>query len=339
MMLWLVILIRVVANPAANVFQKLLTREGATPLGVICMSHVLLSAACLPILGVLGLGLVDIPGGDPEADGTAATLESFPRSFEFWWNIATCAGLAVACNTLLVYALRLGDLSLLGPINAYKSVVSLLPSLILLGEFPDVATLGGIALIVAGSVLIVGHDGGRGAGAEQRAPSRFDRLRIGARLAALVRSPGARYRIAALVVSATEAAFLKRAVLASTPITAFAWWSILGAAAAGAAWFFLRPATEGNEAPRQPTTPRITNQTAKLYVYLTIATGLMQYCTIKAIAEFEVGPLLALFQISTLLSVFFGYRYFAEPHFLRRLLGSAIMVAGAAVIVVCRQRS
>jgi len=338
MMLWLVILIRVVANPAANVLQKLLTRAGATPLGVIFMSHVLLSAACLPILGVLGLGLFDDSGSAPDNDVVATTFEILPRSFEFWWNIATCAVLAVACNTLLVYALRLGDLSLLGPINAYKSVVSLLPSLILLGEFPDVSTLGGIALIVAGSVLIVGHDGGRGAVAEPRA-SRFDRLRIGARLASLLRSPGARYRIAALVLSATEAAFLKRAVLASTPITAFAWWSILGAAAAGAAWFFLRPATEGNEPPRQPTTPRITNQTAKLYVYLTIATGLMQYCTIKAIADFEVGPLLALFQVSTLLSVFFGYRYFAEPHFLRRLLGSAIMVAGAAVIVVCRQRS
>jgi len=35
MTLWLLILVRIVANPAANVLQKLLTRDGASPLGVI----------------------------------------------------------------------------------------------------------------------------------------------------------------------------------------------------------------------------------------------------------------------------------------------------------------
>lgn len=208
-------------------------------------------------------------------------------------------------------------MSLLGPVNSYKAVVSLLPSLILLGEFPGPAALGGIGLIVAGSVILAG-DGG-------------PRLGFGARLRTLGRSPGVRFRIGALLVSATEAAFLKRAVLAATPTAAFAWWSIMGAAAACAAWLVARPAGERVEAPR-----RRSELTTTRYVYLTIATGLMQYCTIAAIARFEVGPLLALFQISTILSVFLGNRYFAEPHFARRLIGSAIMVAGAAAIVVYR---
>lgn len=300
MTLWLLILVRIVANPAANVLQKLLARDGASPLGVIFATHLLLTAACLPLV----------------------LLEPLPGRADFWWNIGISALLAVACNTLLVYALRLGDLSLLGPINAYKAVVSLVPSLFLLGELPEPAALGGIALIVAGSVLLAGDGGGAVGG---------PRLGFRERLRALGRSPGVRFRVAALLVSATEAVFLKRAVLAATPTAAFAWWSILGAAAAGATWLVARPAGERVEAPR-----RRSEFTISRYVYLTIATGMMQCCTIAVIADFEVGPLLALFQISTILSVFFGYRYFAEPHFARRLIGSAIMVVGAAAIIVCR---
>ncbi|MCE9604114.1 MAG: EamA family transporter [Planctomycetia bacterium] len=303
MALWLVILIRVVANPAANVYQKLLTRDGAAPILVIFVSHLFLSFICAPILCV------------------APT----PRSFDFWINITICALLAVACNTLLVQALKLGDLSLLGPINAYKSVVSLLPSLLLLGEFPSAAALCGIALIVVGSVLLVG----RNDSADFPAGGSF---RYAARLKTLFYSPGVRYRVAALVLSATEAAFLKRAVLASSPAIAFAWWSILGAAASGAALVVLQRGRF-----RDAVSCLSGKANLRRFIFLTIATGLMQYCTIVALDGFQVGPLLALFQISTLLSVFFGHRFFGEPHFLRRLFGSAIMVAGAAVVVVCRQ--
>lgn len=329
----LVILIRIVANPAANVFQKLLTRDGARPITVIFGAHLLLSLACVPLFGF-----------------THGAAEVFPVSVEFWNSVALCAVLAVACNTLLVYALKFGDLSLLGPINAYKSVVSLLPSLILLGEFPEPVALAGIALIVAGSVLLVGNEDVGGDPEEQvddRAAVRFATrisLRAKQRFGALVRSPGVRYRVAALIVSATEAAVLKRAVAAATPVAAFIWWCVLGAAAAGVATAWLRstdsnsgatsPAGEFVRAPRR--LPRVT---LMRYVYLTIATGLMQYCTIVALGDWQVGPVLALFQVSTILSVFFGYRFFAERHLGRRLLGSAIMVVGAATIVACRQRS
>jgi len=333
MTMWLVIAIRIVANPAANVFQKLLTRDGASPIAVIFGAHLLLSLACVPLFGF-----------------TQSAAELFPASGEFWSSITLCAVLAVACNTLLVYALKLGDLSLLGPINAYKSVVSLLPSLILLGEFPEPAALAGIALIVAGSVLLVGHEDVGGDPEEQvadRAPANFAaRISLGAkqRFGALVRSPGVRYRVAALIVSATEAAVLKRAVTAATPVAAFIWWCALGAVAAGLAALWLRPtgpntgamtpAGEFVRAPQRPIRIMLTR-----YIYLTISTGLMQYCTIVALGEWQVGPVLALFQVSSILSVFFGYRYFAEQHLARRLLGSAIMVVGAAAIVVCRQRS
>lgn len=60
------------------------------------------------------------------------------------------------------------------------------------------------------------------------------------------------------------------------------------------------------------------------------------YFTFK---QLQVGYSLALFQLSTLISVFLGYRYFQEGNIRRRLLGSLVMVVGAALIVTLGQRS
>src|SRR5205823_1778944 len=113
-----------------------------------------------------------------------------------------CAALAVAGNTLLVQALRLSDLSVLGPVNAWKAVVSLVPGAVLLREVPGPAGLAGIGLIVAGSYALVDRDGGRrdgtAGGRGRGAVARF------------VTDRGVQFRLAALVLSAVEAVFLKR---------------------------------------------------------------------------------------------------------------------------------
>ncbi|MEO8522975.1 MAG: EamA/RhaT family transporter, partial [Acidobacteriota bacterium] len=63
-----------------------------------------------------------------------------------------------------------------------------------------------------------------------------------------------------------------------------------------------------------------------------------QLATLLAFGVMQVGYSLALFQLSALVSVFLGYRYFHERHTRRRLLGAAIMVAGAALIVTLGHR-
>ena len=50
------------------------------------------------------------------------------------------------------------------------------------------------------------------------------------------------------------------------------------------------------------------------------------------------GYALALFQLSTLVTVYLGHRYFAEGNIRRRLLGSLIMVTGAVLIVTLGRR-
>src|SRR5579871_4296895 len=110
MLIWVAVVVRILANPFSNVFQKVLTRKGADSLFVIGLPWVVLAFILIP-----------------------AYLGCASRTREgFWSNISICAVLAVAGNALLVQALRLADLSVLGPINAYKSVVSLLPGMVLL---------------------------------------------------------------------------------------------------------------------------------------------------------------------------------------------------------------
>jgi drug/metabolite transporter (DMT)-like permease len=282
-----------VANPFSNVFQKLLTRRAANPLFIICATHALLSLAVAPILLLL------LP----------------PLSPEFWRDISICTLLNVAGNALLVQAVKLSDLSVLGPINAYKAIVSLLPGMILLHEIPGLAGLSGMLLILAGTYFLVEQD------ADQ--PCRNV-------LARLFQDRGVRYRFAALILSASEAIFLKKALLASSPLTTFALWSLLGFGASLAAV----AVSLKTERIRQEL--RVMQASKLTYLSLFATTGLMQFSTIVALEQFQVGYALALFQTSSLVSVALGHRFFQERDFGRRLAGSLVMVAGAVLIVVAR---
>ena len=97
----LFVLVRIVANPLSNVYQKQLTQKAANPVFIIGAVHAVLTLACVPVWLVPG----------------AMVLRRGP---ELWATMAACAVLAVAGNALLVAAVRSTDLSILGPINAYK---------------------------------------------------------------------------------------------------------------------------------------------------------------------------------------------------------------------------
>lgn len=293
MVLWLSVFVRVVANPFSNVFQKILTRRSAAPLSVICVTHGLLTLACLPIFWLC----------PPPARG------------EFWTNMGICTLLTVSGNVLLVKAVKLADLSVLGPVNAYKSVVSLVPGAILLGEMPGVLGLSGVALIVLGSWLIVDRGASPGGGHL---------------LARFFRDSGVRYRIAALVLSATEAVYMKRALLASSPLPTFAIWATFGFGVSLAAAALLIPP------PQRAHEIAVARANKSTFLILMITTGLMQLCTTYSFVGLQVGYALALFQTSTLISVLLGYTVFREPHVVRRLVAAVVMIAGATLIILGR---
>lgn len=293
----LFVVARIVANPVSNVLQKQLTQRAANPLFIIGVTHALLTLAVLPAAFYSASPIALSPG--------------------FWTNIAFCAALAVASNVLLVYALQTTDLSVLGPINAYKSVISFVLGIFLIGEIPTWMGAAGVLLILAGSYFVVDR------GPDQSHGSAF---------VLFFRERGVQFRFAALAFSATEAIFLKKAILLSSPVTAFVYWCILGLPiAAAAAAVLLRDRWAGEL--------RTLRQDARTYLWLAAATGAMQLTTLLTFGKLQVGYSLALFQLSTLISVFLGYRYFREGQIRKRLLGSVIMAAGAALIVMLGRHS
>ena len=217
--------------------------------------------------------------------------------------MVACSFLTVAGNVLLVFALQSTGLSILGPINAYKSVISLLLGVFLIGEVPTPMGVLGVLLILTGSYFVVGRD--------MNQPHKR----------------GIQLRFAALVLSATEAVVLKKAILLSNPLTTFVLWSILGFPVAAAAIALLLR-------QRLRTELALFGQNWNTYVWLAITTGLMQLATLFTFGKLQVGYSLALFQLSAPLSVLLGYHYFKESSIRKRLLGSVIMAGGAALIVV-----
>lgn len=285
----LTVITRIVANPVSNVFQKQLAQRGAEPLFIITATHALLSVLAVPIL------IVKQPGA---------------LGVVFWTNMLIAVVLAVAGNVLLVYALHSADLSVLGPINAYKAVLSLLLAVVLIGEMPTVFGLLGVILIVTGSYFVVDRAAG------QPHSSAFRQF---------IREPGVQLRFAALVCSATEAVFLKRALIGSSPITTFLMWTVFGLPIAAIAALLLQT----DIAPEM----RRFRREWRTYLWLAITTGLMQLATLLTFGTLQVGYSLALFQLSTLITVFLGHYYFQERNVRRRLVGSLVMVTGAVLII------
>ncbi len=285
------ILVRILANPVANVFQKQLTQRSAQPVFIIAIVHAFLAAICLPFCFAPGLG-------------------SLPSAV--WMNMLISALLAVVGNVLLISALRGTDLSILGPINAYKSVVSLVLGIFMIGEYPTGAGVAGVLLIVAGSYFVMDR--------KVNQPLRHDFVRF-------FSERGIQLRFAALFLSATEAIFLKRAILLSSPWLAFVLWSVLALPIALTGTVVLL----WNELGAQV---RVLRNTAGIYTSLAVATALMQLATMLTFRDLQVGYALALFQLSTIVSVVLGQRYFAERNVRERFIGSLVMAAGATLIVL-----
>ena len=200
----------------------------------------------------------------------------------------------------------------MGPINSYKPVVGMIFGIIMLSEVPNPAGLLGIVLIISGSYFIVDKN--------------IDRSRNGF-VNSFLKDKGIQLRIAALILSGIEAAFLKKALAYSTPLITLAVWSITGFAVSGIASLLLINFNAG------PVFKEAWNK-KKTYFFLFVSTAAMQLTTLFVFEYMQVGYALALFQTSALVSVVLGYKYFKEKNIRNRMIGSLLMVSGSVMIII-----
>ena len=283
------VLLRIFSNPLGNVFQKQLTTKGIHPLFVNFLTYFLLSIFCLFI----------------------AVFIHWPELPPQFWIYSVLGGIAGALgNGFLVKALQYGELSVLGPVNSYKSVVGIIGGIILLGEVPDFRGLLGIALIIFGSYFVL-----------DTTKERFT--------LALLKKSEIQYRLWAMILTAVEAVFLKKVILASSTTISFLSWCGFGAVFSLVLLFIYRPDIKKE-------VKKIDNSDSARFGFLIICIGTMQFMTNYTFKHMAVGYALSLFQLSTIVSVLLGYRFFKERDIWKKLIGSAIMIIGSVVIILLK---
>lgn len=203
--------------------------------------------------------------------------------------------LGVLGNYFIIKALSVGELSSLVPINSYKPVVALFIAYFYLGEIPAATDLLGIGLIMFGTYFIV----------------RFGKN---------VNTMAFVYRILALIFSGSEAVFIKKIILLSNIPTSFFLWALSGFIFA---FVFVKLSC---------TKPRMPQKKELLFLILSV--GIMQFSTNYVFSKINVSSALALFQLSTLFSVYLGANIFKEQGFARKFIASIIMVLGAVIIIL-----
>jgi drug/metabolite transporter (DMT)-like permease len=283
------VILRIFSNPLGNVIQKQLTAKNNHPLLVNFLTYLLLSVFCILIIA-------------------GVKLHTLPQQF---WIYSVLAGIAGALgNGFLVKALQKGDLSVLGPINSYKSVVGIIVAVFLLREIPNFWGISGIVLIIYGSYFVL-----------DTTQERFTWV--------LLKKPEIQFRIWAMILTAIEAVFIKKIILASSPALAFASWCWFGAGFS-LILIFIYQIDFKNELRK------INKSHFSKYALLVICVGTMQFSTNYVFDHMPVGYALSLFQLSTIVSVFFGHRFFNEQDIRKKLIGSAIMIAGSVLIILFR---
>jgi len=283
------VLLRILSNPFANVFQKQLTAKKNHPLLVNFLTYLLLSFFCIFI--ALNVRWLELP--------------------QQFWFYSILGGIAGALgNGFLVKALQKGDLSVLGPINSYKSVVGIIVGVFLLKEIPDFWGILGIVLIIYGSYFVL-----------DTTEERFSW--------AILKKSEIQFRIWAMILTAIEAVFIKKIIIVSSPTLAFVSWCWFGAIFSFLLLFAYR-------LDFKKELKKVDRSDLSKYALLVVCVGTMQFTTNYTFDHMPVGYALSLFQLSTIVSVLLGHRIFKELGIRKKLIGTAIMIVGSIVIILLK---
>jgi drug/metabolite transporter (DMT)-like permease len=258
-------------------------------------------AGCSPVFLTLG-----VYAATAAVFGVFVFLPASPyHAGDFIANLVWMTAFGVSGNILLVLALSQTELSVFGPINSFKPLFSLIFAIFILSETPTVLQLTGIAVLFAGSFLLARPSGG---------------------LRKLFASKGVLLRFLSLALISMEAVFLKRSVTLAGPLATLGCWAFAGTPFLLAIWAISRKKSVKSDlaAVRND----IPGAAGTIISYVA-----MQASTLFVFAYMPVASALALFQLSSILNVLLGRKFFGEKDFGWKFAASLVMSAGAAFIV------
>src|SRR3954447_4513572 len=175
------IIVRVLLSVSANTVQKRLLLDGVRVMPVWLVTY----------------SLMLVPGL------LLAAARPMAISAGFWGNVVLGGLLDAAGNLAMVAALRSTDLSIFGPLNAFRPILALLFGWVFLSEKPTVVGATGVVIIMLGTLVIFTKSETPGLGVQLRIFS---------------------FRLLGLSLSTIGAVFLKRAALEGcAELTLCAW--------------------------------------------------------------------------------------------------------------------
>ena len=281
---------RLIFSLASNVYQKKLSHQGLHPFYIVATTYCVLSLLAAPFLGVIELNHL---------------------TYNFLVNVSLASLFDVAGWMFLVLSLSKTDLSVFGPLNAYKVVVSMLLAMLFLNEIPSVQGFLGVLIIIVGSFFLM-------------PPIRTHQAN---RLINLLSDKGVRARFLSIILFSVGTIFLKKSVSDGGALATMIFWSLIGLPLVIISNYFFLPNKIQQEI-----------KATKPHLYTIVSIGLMvffmQYLTLLLLENMLVAYALALFQLGMVLQVFIGYRVFNEKNILRKLLASIVMMLGSLLVLV-----
>lgn len=268
--------VRIISNPLANFYQKLAGRYDSS-ISVNLYSSFFMALFCLPFLFFI----------DWSAFG-----------FNFY-ILALFAGLLCFLGTIcLIKALSIGEMSVLGPVNSYKSIIGLLGAFFILGEIPSIRALFGFILIISASFLFPVYEGGFSI------------------------NKSVLFRFLALLFTGLEAVILKKIILMSSPFVSFVLWCYTGFIFSFLFAFICKKVSLKNK----------TN--LKFCFFIAVLLSLMQISTNIVFKHLDVGLSLSLFQLSSIVSLILGFGFLNEKGIIKKTTGAIIMILGSVLILI-----
>lgn len=270
------LILRIVSNPCANLFQKKLS-ETESSISVNLYSSLFMAIFALPLLFFVGFSYINL---------------------EFIFYVLLSGMLCFLGTICLIKALSIGEMSVLGPINSYKSVIGLLFAFILLGEIPTTKALFGFLLIVLASFLFLDEKG------------------------QFILNKSVFLRFLALFFTGIEAVIIKKIILLSSPLVAFIYWCFCGLIFSLIFGLLFKKTKLNNK------------KSLNGCFLIAILLFIMQISTNYVFDNVPVGLSLSLFQLSSVVSLFFGFRYFKEGGIIKKTIGTIIMIIGSTLILL-----
>lgn len=217
-------------------------------------------------------------------------------SKEILFFILIMGSLGALGNFFIIKALSCGELSSIAPVNSYKPIIAIIFGYIVLGEYPQIFELFGIFLIIIGTLVLLKTK--------------------------LFYSKALLYRFIALILLGIEAVFIKKVINLTDINSTFLYWVISGLIFSALFLIFSKHSF------------RIRTENIKTQIELVLLVALMQYTTNYVFLKMNVSYALALFQLSTIVSLLLGVNVFKEKDLITKMFATLIMLAGATIIIL-----